>query len=142
MRRLFITLYFFIISFCSFSQVIEEDYLPITPSPHESKDNIYIIVDEQPEFVGGEEALQKFYHEKSPHPVVGEKEEALVVYYQIVIDENGDVIHFKILHSKSEKLNEITQKIVSKMPKWKPGVNKGIPVKVAKNLAVRYAILE
>ena len=105
-------------------------------------EKVYTMVDEMPQFPEGEMGLIKFYQESSDHPVVGKNEDAAVVYYQIVIDEKGSPTEFKILRGQSDRLNEITENIINKMPQWTPGKQNGQPVKVVKNLSIRFATLD
>lgn len=98
-----------------------------------------MIVDQQPEFPGGEEALKEFYREQSNQKIAEEGTEGKTVYYQIVIDEKGRIDEFKILRGQSEALDLATEKLIKKMPKWKPGLKEGHPVRVVRNLSITYA---
>ncbi len=135
-------LIYILLSFASYSLVAQDDIIPITTKSNPFKGEVFTVVEEMPEFTGGESGLQKFYHENSKHPVVEKNRKAKVVYYQIVVDEEGNVTNFKILRGQSDGLNKLTEELISKMPKWKPGKQNSRAVKVLKNLSIRYATLD
>jgi protein TonB len=138
MKSSFIILFLlFFVPSLSFGQ---EDNKPITAESKPYKKEAFAVVDQQPEFHGGEEGLKKFYRETSKHLIAEEGAEGKTVYYQIVIDEKGKVDEFKILRGQSEELNLATEKLIKKMPKWKPGIKGEQPVRVVKNLSIKYAI--
>ncbi len=126
----------------SYGLKAQNEKIPITKESKPSTEEVFRIAEEMPEFPGGEVGLQKFYHENSTHPIVEKDRKAAVVYYEIIIDEEGNATKFRILRGQSEALNQITEELVSKMPKWKPGKQNGKPVKVIKAFEVRYATLD
>ena|SRR5690554_3155320 len=129
------------VSFLSVGLMAQNEIVPITTESKPLVD-VFTIVEEMPEFPEGEEGLRKFYVKNSTHPVVQKDRKALVVYYQVIIDEDGNATNFKILRGQSDRLNNLTEEIVSKMPKWKPGKQNGEFVRVVKNLSIRYAALD
>jgi len=125
----------FVIPTLSFGQ--EENNIPITPDSKPFKNEVYFVVDQQPEFPGGEEALKKFYREKSKYSIA-EGENGQTIYYQIVINEKGKVKEYQIIRGQSEELKSATEKLIKKMPKWKPGIKDKKPVRVVKLLSITY----
>lgn len=123
----------FLSSFC------QEDIKPIIKDSKPYSEEVYQVVDKEPRFKGGEKGLIKYYQENSSVSVVDKNQDALSIYYQIVIDEYGKPTNFKILRGQSELLNNEVEKLVQKMPKWKPGKLKGKPVKVVRSLEVRFS---
>lgn len=101
-------------------------------------ENVYSKVELMPEFENGETGLIEFYKKYSKFPITNNRSEADVVYYQIVIDEKGKVIKFKILKGQTDRLNQHTKDLISKMPKWKAGMQDGEYVKVSKILEIKY----
>jgi len=133
---------YIVLFFLSCDLLAQNEIVPITKESKPFTEDVYVVVEEMPEFPGGEMELQKFYSENSTHPIVAKGRKAVVVYYEIVIDEEGNATKFRILRGQSENLNQLTEELVSKMPKWRPGKQKGKPVKVVKAMEVRYATLD
>ena len=84
-----------------------------------------------PEFPNGLKALFDFIYDNLKYPSDAiEKGIQGRVTVGVVIDENGSVTQPKILKSISPSLDKEALRIVSIMPKWKPGTQDGVPVKV------------
>lgn len=84
-----------------------------------------------PEFPGGMPALMEFIRKNLRHDKAEKKERVII---QIVVDKEGNATNPVVLRSTNPTLNEEALRIVSLMPKWKPGRQSGKPEKV------RYAI--
>lgn len=90
-----------------------------------SNNEVFIIVEDMPEFPGGKDALNSYIK----NAVAGSKESGKV-FVSFVIDNKGNVTNVRLAKSTNEKLNSKALKIVKNMPKWKPGMQRGKPVKV------------
>lgn len=84
-----------------------------------------------PEFPGGMPALMEFIRKNLRHDKAEKKERIII---QIVVDKKGNATNPVVLRSTNPTLDEEALRIVSLMPKWKPGRQSGKPEKV------RYAI--
>ena len=102
MRPIFY-LFFSILSSCVLTQQRTET-APITKKSNPSGGGVFMVVDEEPKFPEGEIGLLRFYQQHSEHPIAGKNDSAAVVYYQVIINEEGEVTQFKILKSQSKKL--------------------------------------
>jgi protein TonB len=100
------------------------------------KDTIYAVVDQSPEFPGGKEGLFNFYKENSRYVII--EKSSKPIYYHIVINKDGSVSNFKIIKGLSKELNSEIIEIVNKMPKWKPGLKNGKPVRTLVTLVVYF----
>lgn len=96
----------------------------------EDEKDFHVIVDEMPEFPGGERALRK-YLAKIPYPPIA-KENGIEgkVWIRFVIDENGQPINITVKRGPEKILNEAAIRWVKQMPKWRPGSQRGKKVKV------------
>lgn len=75
-----------------------------------------------PEFPGGIPALMEFIRKNLRHDKAEKKERVII---QIVVDKEGNATNPVVLRSTNPTLNEEALRIVSLMPKWKPGRQAG-----------------
>ncbi|MDM8308263.1 energy transducer TonB [Phocaeicola barnesiae] len=97
--------------------------------PQTDEQMVYQVVEEMPEFPGGMPALMEFIRKNLRH----DKAETKVrVILQVVVDKEGNVTNPVVLRSVNSILDEEALRMVSLMPKWKPGGQAG------KNRNVRF----
>ena len=107
----------------------------------EVDDEIYIIVEEIPEFPGGEDALHKYLVEHTKYPKNAKKKNVSgLVYVQFVINEKGEIGDIDILRSADPALNKEAIRVVRNMPNWIPGKIRGKPVKSFQPLWFNFAL--
>ena len=103
------------------------------------KDAPYTVVEEQPEFPGGLGALMKYMHTNVNMPnSVREGKVQGKVHLKFVINELGYVQDVEVLKSLSEDCDAEAVRVVKLMPKWKPGLQSGRPVRVYYNLPINF----
>ena len=124
-------------------------------------DSTDFIVDVQPEFIGGNAAFFKFLSSNLRYPSLARaKSIEGAVYVGFVVDVNGSIVEAKVNEckltssyfdkktkklvnvkiEKDEGLQKESLRIVSLMPKWKPGSIKGKLVRVAYTLPIRFKL--
>lgn len=107
----------------------------------EVEDEIYIIVEEIPEFPGGEAALHRFMIEHTKYPKNAKKNKVSgTVYVQFVINENGEIENVQIPSSVDPALDREAIRVVKSMPNWIPGKIRGKPVKSLQTLWFDFAL--
>jgi protein TonB len=99
-------------------------------------DEIFVAVEESPELIGGMAALQ----ESVEYPKMAQKSgiEGRVIV-QFVVDENGDVQDPKVIRGVHSLVNEAAIEAV-KDQTFKPGKQRGTPVKVQMALPVSFTL--
>ena len=92
-------------------------------------------LDEQPEYPGGFEAMMRFVSKnmKYPKEAVKKKVEG-TVFVQFIVGRDGSVTDIKTLRGVSVECDKEAERVVSLMPKWKPGKING------ENVAVRFVL--
>jgi len=90
-----------------------------------------------PEFPGGEEALFKFLKRNLRFPRF-EENNSSTVYVAFIIETDGQIGPISILKSGGISFDEEVIRVVSKMPKWKPGANEGENVPVRFKMPVKF----
>jgi protein TonB len=105
------------------------------------EDKIFTFVEQQPEFPGGTDAMQRFIRDnlKFPQLAIRNGVDGLVVL-SFVVDQNGGISDIQVLKKLGAGTDEEAQRVVKSMPKWNPGKQNGRPVKVRFTLPVRFSI--
>ena len=111
-------------------------------TPEESESEIFNIVEEMPEFKKRgykdfEEFIQKNlrYHEEAV-----EKEISGIVIVQFVIDVTGKIKNIEVVKKINPLLDKEAVRVISSSPKWKPGKQQGVKVKVNLSHPVEFKI--
>ena len=99
------------------------------------------VVEQMPEFPGGQEALMQFLRQEVKYPKEAEEkglQGRVVVRY--IIEKDGSISEVEIVKSVNEYLDAEAIRVVNAMPKWKPGKQKGEPVRVKFTLPVTFRL--
>ena len=103
--------------------------------------NVYKVVEKMPEFPGGNLAMNKFLAENIKYPQAAKSKGVQgVVYVAFIIEKDGSVSNVSVLRGVGSGCNEEAMRVVSSMPKWKPGEDKGKPVRVEFNLPIKFKL--
>ena len=101
------------------------------------EETIYVVVEEEPDFPGGMEALLKYLQENIQYPQLA-KENNITgkVFVTFVVEKDGRVTQVKLLRDIGGGCGNEAMRVVKAMPKWKPGKQQGRPVRTQFNLPV------
>lgn len=92
----------------------------------ETSQEEFELVEVMPEFPGGNVELRRFILMNLRYPEKAMKEGIQgKVFVYFTIDENGKVVHPKVMRSISPELDEEALRVVKLMPDWKPGMQSG-----------------
>ncbi len=106
-------------------------------SDNKTEDEVLSIADEMPQFPGGESALEGYISSNLKYPVIAQKNGIQGrVYVGYVINKDGSVSDVKILREVDPSLDKEAIRIINSLPKWKPGKQNGVPVRVSNNSTV------
>lgn len=105
---------------------------------------IFTIVEDMPEFPGGQAALFKHIGNEIKYPPMA-RENGIdgTVYVGFVVMENGSIqnVHIKRgLSGGGAGCDAEAMRVVEGMPKWNPGKQRGKPVRVAFTLPIRFKL--
>ena len=104
-------------------------------------DEVFKVVEVDPEFPGGEEALYKYLAENIKYPIMAKNNKVEGrVYITFVIEKDGTVSDAKVLRSVNEELDAEALRVINAMPKWKPGTQRGVPVRVQYNIPITFKL--
>jgi len=97
----------------------------------------------RPQYPGDENAIYRYlgsnisYPEKSRRNIIQGK-----VILTFVVEKDGSIADIKVLKTPAADLAEEAIRVVNKMPKWKPGMERGRKVRVSYTLPVNFALSE
>jgi len=113
----------------------------ITVKPTEEKEEVFVVVQNQPEYPGGTPALMKFLGDNINYPKTAQ-EEGLQgrVILNFVVEKDGSITDVQIVRGIAPSLDEEAIRVVKAMPKWKPGTQNGEIVRVRYTLPVVYRL--
>ncbi|HPJ79271.1 MAG TPA: energy transducer TonB [Prolixibacteraceae bacterium] len=101
----------------------------------------FIQVEEMPEFPGGEAALRDFLVKNITYPEQARKDTIQgKVYVTFVVDATGKVVEPKVIRGVHPLLDQEALRVTERMPAWKPGKQKGVPVRVSYTLPVMFSL--
>jgi len=103
---------------------------------------IHTFVEEWPEFPGGDGARVKFLSENIIYPKVA-KETGIQgpVHLTFVVEKDGSITNVNILRGIGGGCDEEATRVVSSMPKWKPGRQNGKEVRVQFNMPINFKLM-
>ena len=92
---------------------------------------VFDIVEQMPEYPGGQAALFEFISKnvKYPEDAVKKKVEGKV-FVTFVVDTDGKITDVSLLRKVFPSLDAEAVRVISGMPRWKPGEQKGQKVRV------------
>ncbi|MBO7266157.1 MAG: energy transducer TonB [Bacteroidaceae bacterium] len=109
--------------------------------PEATDDKIFQVVEEQPEFPGGMEALMKHLSKEIKYPKEAqEKGTQGRVIVQFVVRKDGSITDAKIMKPVDPLLDAEALRVVSEMPNWIPGKQRGEAVNVRFTLPVMFRL--
>ena len=109
--------------------------------PEATDDKIFQVVEDQPEFPGGMEGLMKHLSKEIKYPKEAqEKGTQGRVIVQFVVRKDGSITDAKIMKPVDPLLDAEALRVVSEMPNWIPGKQRGEAVNVRFTLPVTFRL--
>ena len=121
---------------------VEVKYTPVEVEEEEvDEQQIFTIVEEQPEFPGGMAECYKWINKNLNYPTISAENGVQGrVTVNFVVNTDGSIVDVKVLRGVDPYLDKEAVRVVSKMPKWKPGKQRGKAVRCSFNLPVRFKL--
>ncbi len=111
------------------------------PPKHEEENKVFDIVEQQPLFPGGPAALMKYLSENTKYPVVAlENGVQGRVTVQFVVEKDGSISDVHVLRGVDPSLDKEAVRVVKSMPRWTPGKQNGITVRVNYRVPVLFRL--
>jgi protein TonB len=125
--------------------VIAPPALPVEaaapPAEEEDFDKEFIIVENQPEPVGGMGAFMQYLQKNLKYPEQARRMNVEgKVFVQFVIDKDGSPTDITVLKGIGSGCDEEAVRVIKNMPKWQPGKQRGKPVRVRMSLPITFRL--
>lgn len=121
------------------TQNIEITPVVIEKEEEEDEQVIFQVVENDPEFPGGIEAMYKFLAQNIKYPQLARENNITGrVYVTFVVEKDGSVSGVKVLRDIGGGCGAEAVRVVKSMPKWTPGKQRGKAVRVQYNLPVNF----
>ena len=118
--------------------------VPIITSVREEEEeqpDIFTIVEDPAMFPGGDRALYQFISKNVRYPVIAQENGIQgKVFVKFVVSETGDVSNAEILRGVDPSLNQEALRVINNLPRFKPGKQRGKPVKVFYNAVINFTL--
>ena len=104
-------------------------------------DAIFVVAENAPEFPGGEDSLYAYIARNIVYPEAAKKEKIEGrVFVTFIVEKDGQVSSVKLLRDIGGGCGEEAIRVVKSMPKWKPGTQRGKPVRFQFNMPVSFGL--
>ncbi|MCK9422782.1 MAG: energy transducer TonB [Bacteroidales bacterium] len=118
---------------------VKEEAPKVIETPVQAE--IFTVVEEQPGYPGGEEARISFLQSNIKYPEEA-KELGIQgkVFVTFVVEVDGSITDVRVLRGIGGGCDEEAIRVVKSMPKWIPGKQRGVPVRVQFNLPIKFTL--
>ncbi|MDP4241047.1 MAG: M56 family metallopeptidase [Bacteroidota bacterium] len=101
----------------------------------------YNVVDQNPEFKGGYDALTKYITQNIHYPDAAKKSGIQgTVFVQFVVEETGKITNVKVLRGIDKDCDREAVRVAASMPDWIPGKLKGKTVPVSFQMPIKFKL--
>lgn len=105
------------------------------------EEEIFVVVEDMPQFPGGELALRKYIATAIKYPTIAQENGIQgKVFVNFVVDRDGRVSNAKIARGIDPAIDKEALRVVMSLPKWKPGMQRGKPVRVSYTVPISFQL--
>ena len=117
---------------------VEEEIQSLSAS---SSGQVYDIAEQMPSFPGGQSALFQYLSKNIQYPKLCEEhgiQGRVICSY--IVEEDGSITDVQVRKSVHPSLDKEAVRVIQSMPKWNPGKENGLPVRVRYNLPITFSL--
>jgi len=120
---------------------VEIKEIKIEADPEPVAEEIFDVVEENPEYPGGLKEMYTFLNANMKYPPMARESGVQgKVYVQFIVEKDGKVTDVQVLRGIGSGCDEEAVRVVKMMPNWKAGKQRGKPVKVRYKLPVTFKL--
>jgi protein TonB len=121
-----------------------QTYVPavaVQEEEEESSQPIFTVVEEMPQFPGGETELLRFLSSSIRYPVIAQENGIQGrVTCAFVVNRDGSIVDAEVLRGVDPSLDKEALRVISTMPKWSPGKQRGKAVRVKYTVPITFRL--
>ena len=124
-------------------KAVEVKYTPVVVEEEEPEEQtIFEVVEQMPEFPnGGMAGLMQYLSKNIKYPTIAQENGTQGrVTVQFVVNKDGSIVDAKVLRGVDPYLDKEAVRVIMGMPKWKPGMQRGKPVRVKYTVPVMFRL--
>ncbi|MBQ5752303.1 MAG: energy transducer TonB [Bacteroidaceae bacterium] len=123
-----------------YADVEDTDIVYVEPEVEEEQ--IFDVVEEQPEFPGGMKALAKYFKDNINYPRISRDNNSQgKTFVKFTVNTDGSIQDTEVIRSSGDiYLDKEAIRVIEAMPKWKPGRQLGKAVRVKFVLPVNFRL--
>lgn len=123
------------------NKVMVKEEVIAEPKVEEEQPMSIAMVEQKPQFAGGEAAMYKWLSDNIVYPPAAAEEGVSGrVVVEFVVGKDGSISNVRVVRSRHTALDKEALRVVKAMPNWIPGRNNGQPVKVTYTLPVTFKL--
>ncbi|WP_299454114.1 energy transducer TonB [uncultured Microscilla sp.] len=120
---------------------VKVDLPPPPPPVVEKEEKIFMIVEDQAMPKGGLKKFYKYIGKNLKYPSQARRMGVEgKVYIQFVVEKDGSITDIKILKGIGSGCDEEAIRVLKNAPKWKPGKQRGVPVRVRRSIPIVFKL--
>lgn len=123
------------------NKVMVKEEVIAEPKVEEEQPMSIAMVEQKPQFAGGEAAMYKWLSDNIVYPPAAAEEGVSGrVVVEFVVGKDGSISNVRVVRSRHTALDKEALRVVKAMPNWIPGRNNGQSVKVTYTLPVTFKL--
>jgi periplasmic protein TonB len=118
-----------------------DEMVAVIEIEEESDEEFFMVVENMPEFPGGDAGLMKYIQKNVKYPPIA-KEYNITgkVFVSFIVDKSGSVSDVKIARGVDKSLDAEALRVVKSLPKYKPGKQRGKAVRVMFTIPINFTL--
>lgn len=113
----------------------------VVEAPAPKDDEIFTVVEQQPEFQGGTAAMYAWLGKNIKYPAAAQRANISgKVFVSFTVNTDGSITDAQVLKGLGFGTDEEAIRVVKSMPRWKPGKQSGRSVRVKYNLPISFQL--
>jgi periplasmic protein TonB len=113
----------------------------VVEAPAPKDEEIFTVVEQNPEFVGGNAAMYAWLGKNIKYPAAAQRANISgKVFVSFTVNTDGSITDAQVLKGLGFGTDEEAIRVVKSMPKWKPGKQSGRAVRVKYNLPISFQL--
>jgi len=119
--------------------ITEFETIQVEEEPEEEAP--FMVVEDMPEFPGGTAALLEYLRKNIKYPSIC-REQGIQgrVLIQFIVNKDGSIVDPEVVKGVNPYLDKEALRVISTMPSWKPGSQRGKPVRVKFTVPVNFKL--